>query len=81
MLVFDEFIFLFCLLDSIWKAVIDESTGIPYYVNELTGESLWEKPIDFDSSVAQESPRQDSNLWVHFTFRVFFLLFNNSIIY
>ena len=40
-----------------WEARTAESQGISdgevYYVNVLSGESVWEKPDDFDESLAE----------------------------
>merc|ERR1711865_992471 len=31
-----------------WSTHADESTGYAYYYNNETGESMWEKPVDYD---------------------------------
>ena len=37
-----------------WSEVIDPGSGHPYYYNNITGESSWEKPANFDSKKSHE---------------------------
>jgi hypothetical protein len=37
---------------SYWEEVLDESTGVYYYYNSLTGETKWEKPVECDDETA-----------------------------
>ena len=36
-----------------WQAAVDPASGKSYYFNELTGETVWELPVDAKSTVAE----------------------------
>ena len=40
-----------------WVQLVDSSSGLPYYYNETTGSTSWEKPALTDSTLA--STKQD----------------------
>ncbi|GKY95657.1 hypothetical protein MPSEU_000526700 [Mayamaea pseudoterrestris] len=37
------------LPQSMWSEMIEPSTGYSFYVNSVTGETKWERPVEFDS--------------------------------
>ena len=55
---------------TLWKPVVDPSSGKTYYVNRNTKASVWEKPADADKPWVNPESQQDQQLppgWVeHF---------------
>ena len=48
-------------LNNKWKAVTDPSTGKPYYHNEATGETRWDKPDDQMNDLVKYIRRMSNN--------------------
>lgn len=42
-----------------WMMFLNESDGIPYYYNHITGECVWEPPADFVAYHQQQQDHQD----------------------
>ncbi|CAM9194124.1 unnamed protein product, partial [Scytosiphon promiscuus] len=40
-----------------WRALLDDSTGSTYYVDEATGEAQWERPPEIDVGLGQDDSK------------------------